>query len=137
MYANPFLTDYNNTEPYYIPLVKRPKITVASLTSDSELTLSYNRVVTGHDGFTLTATNGPVTLTYVTGDLTTTQVFSLSRAIDPSETVYLSYIPGNVVDLNGNPLKAFTDRLIQEGPSDFHHAYKFNDKRNSMYIGVM
>ena len=67
------------------------------------LTIEYTDNVTtgagGNGGLVITASGGPVTATYVSGNGTTRRTYNLSRAIGASETVTYAYTqPGNGVE---------------------------------------
>lgn len=68
------------------------------------LTRVFSEACNGHTGFTLTASDGPVTETYVSGEGTATFVSTLSREVSNTETVTQGYVAGNVEDLLGNDL---------------------------------
>lgn len=86
-----------------------PILLSATINADGdELTLVFDEPVTGNAGFTLAMTGGAATLAYSSGDGTTTLVFTTSRTIYALESGTLAYTPGDVEDLNGNPLAAFT-----------------------------
>lgn len=80
-----------------------------SISADgTQLFLAFDQNATGHSGFTVSASRGPVIATYLSGDGTDSHTFSLSRVIYSGERVTFSYAPGDVEDDNGNNLPAFS-----------------------------
>lgn len=66
----------------------------------------------GANGFALTPSGAAATLTYVSGDDSTSIVFTISRVIGSTETLTLAYTPGVIVDDSGNPLAAFSGAAV-------------------------
>lgn len=92
-----------------------PRPASASVDGDT-LTVTFSRPVggfSGASGFTLDASGGAATVTYTSGTGTTTIVFTVSREIDPGETVTMDYDPGtgNVAGTTGDlaEMAAFSD----------------------------
>lgn len=84
----------------YVPDFAAP--TLASATIDATgliLTLVFNEAVDGHAGFTLSSAGGR-TLTYTSGDGTTSKVFAISSAVTSDLSPTLNYTPGDVEDLS-------------------------------------
>jgi hypothetical protein len=80
----------------------------AGIAADGDtVTITLNRAVTGHTGFTLAPSGAAATLTYSSGDATDTLVFAASREIEYDETVTLS--GGGIQDAAGVVLASFTD----------------------------
>ncbi len=90
-----------------------PTVTAASFNVlGTQLTITFSEAVNGHTGFTITPTGGASTLTYLSGDGTTSKVYTLSRTVTFGETATLAYTPGNVTDLASNPLLAFSGTSV-------------------------
>lgn len=92
--------------------------TLDSATIDSSgvnWVFTLSETVVGHTGFTPTASGGAVTLSYLGGDGTSVLVFTGSRSIQFGETVTLDYAPGDVQDVPGNPLAAFSGVSVVNG----------------------
>lgn len=83
--------------------------------SGTALTLTFSETVTGHSGFSLTVNGAAASLTYSSGDGSTSKAFSISQTIEAGQTVLLSYIPGNVVDGASNALAGFSDAAVTNG----------------------
>lgn len=88
-------------------------ITIAA--SGTSITLVFSENVTGQTaGYSLTATDGAVTLSSPTGDGTPTHGYTLSRTIGSHETVTLSYDSGtgSSEDDDSNALASITDQAV-------------------------
>lgn len=86
-----------------------PVVLFATVTSSgNQIALEFSENVTGTTGFTLTASGGPVTVTYVSGSGGTSYVFSTSRPILPTETVTIAYAGGNILDTTSTALAPFS-----------------------------
>lgn len=74
-----------------------PEVTSAAIsTSGTQLTITFDKSVTGSTGFTSSGTNGSIGLTYVSGSGTNTLTYSTGRTVYSGETVTLNYASGNV-----------------------------------------
>ena len=99
-----------------------PLLTFASfLDGGVFLRLLFSKAVTygagGTTGFTLTASGGAATLTYVSGSGTTSLLYSISREILTSETATLDYVQptAGIQDLYGNDLSSFSGQSVSFG----------------------
>jgi len=82
-----------------------PSVTGASIgVTGNILAVTLSEPVNGHDGFTLNASGGVVSLTYDSGEGSSRLTYLLSRTVTSNETVTLDYTPGTVTDLVGNAL---------------------------------
>lgn len=88
-----------------------PELVSATVEEDGEtLTLVFDENVNvgtgGNGGFALTASGGAATLTYASGDGTTTLVYDISRVVEDDETLTLDYTQPNdgIEDDAGNDL---------------------------------
>jgi hypothetical protein len=88
--------------------VTAPTVLSATISSSGlNITIAFSEPVTGTAGFTLAMSGGAVTLTHASSAFSEA-TYSLSRTVYQGETGTLSYAPGNVQDLAGNPMLAFT-----------------------------
>lgn len=95
-----------------------PTLTTAAInTAGTTLTLTLSENVTGQNGWSLTATDGAVTLSSPGGDGTSSHTFSLSRTIGLHETVTASYdsASGNAVDAGGLEIADISDAAVTNG----------------------
>ena len=93
-----------------------PTLTGASIDSDGTTwTLEFSETVLGFLGFTADASGGAVSLSYLSGEGTNVVVFESDRAISFDEVVTLDYTPGDVEDVAGNAMEAFTDYEVVNG----------------------
>lgn len=67
-------------------------------TTGEILTVVFNKLVDGHDGYTIDPSGGAAGLTYSSGDGTATITFDIDRVILDAETVSLTYTPGDTVN---------------------------------------
>jgi hypothetical protein len=96
--------------------VTPPTVITASINAaGTQLTLVFSEVVTGHTGFALTASGGLSTLTYVSGDGSTSVVFSISRTIHTNEILTIDYTAGDVQDVAANLLVNFSGMAVTNG----------------------
>jgi len=119
--SNPVLVDayiVNGVSPqtrrYVYPQTNPTIVTSYTDTTGTLITIEADQDLDGHTGYSLSATGGAVTLTYVSGDYGTNSkagyvyVFSTSRTITQGEILTLSYTPGDVVGWdNGLSMNAF------------------------------
>lgn len=102
----------------YVPDFAAPTLTSATIDSTGlVLTLVFNEAVDGHAGFTLSSAGGR-TLTYTSGETTSTLVFAISSAVTTDLSPTLNYTPGDVEDLSPegpNALEAFSATAITNG----------------------
>lgn len=87
--------------------------TVSSVVIDSAgttLTITMDEAVTGNTGFTMTVDGVSNTLSSPGGSGTTI-TFTCELVYD-TQTVLLSYSPGNVVDASANALESFSDTAV-------------------------
>lgn len=96
-----------------------PELVSATVEEDGEtLTLVFDENVNvgtgGNGGFALTASGGAATLTYASGDGTTTLVYDISRVVEDDETLTLDYTqPGDgIEDDAGNDLANIEDEAV-------------------------
>lgn len=101
-----------------------PTVTSRTINSaGTQLSIGVSEAVTfgagGNGGFAVTLSGGAATLSYVSGDETSTLVYALSRVVAPGETGTLAYTqPGNgVEDLAGNDLATFSGQTITNNSS--------------------
>lgn len=92
------------------------KVKSAALASNgTSLTITFSRPATNSTGFTISPSGGAATLSYVSGDGTSTFVYSASRTIGSHETVTLAYSSGNIVDARSVALASFSDFQVTNG----------------------
>jgi hypothetical protein len=84
-------------------------VSAAIAANGTTLTLVFDQRLTAADwsGFGLVAFTSEE-VTYVSGDLSDTLVFTIARAISSSETVTVAYTPGVVENLTDDALAAFS-----------------------------
>lgn len=75
------------------------------------LTITFSEPVNGSSGFTVTGFSG-TTPTYSSGAGTSTLVYTLAPATTSGQSYFLSYSPGNVVDLTSVALAGFSGVTI-------------------------
>jgi hypothetical protein len=78
------------------------------------LTITHSEIVNNHTGYALGSAGGR-TISYVSGDGTTTKVFAPSSAITEDLSPVLNYTAGNVADAAGNLLATFADAAVVNG----------------------
>lgn len=131
MYFDPkLLVPYDS---YYLLKddVIRPKVIDIVLNPDNiTLIIAFSQNVSGNSGFSL---DPSISMSYISGNGTNMKVYELSRPLEDNETLYISYSAGNIVNIDGVPLCLFTNRLVKD--SLYKASYRFNDSKNSMYIG--
>lgn len=118
----------NNGSTVPTPDVTAPTITSASLGTDgTTLTLGADENCTGLVGFTLRRSAGSQIAVSALGLADDTWTGTAAQVFN-GETVVLDYAPGNVQDLAGNPLAAFTGMAVTNNstvsqPSSFDEDY--------------
>lgn len=108
-----------------------PTVSSAIVTTDvgdtaEIITLTFSKTVTGpttgNNGFTLSLSGGPTTVSYSSGEGGATRTFALGRRIDSSEVLTIAYSPGTVVaTINEQPLAAFSGTAVTNNSA--HSAY--------------
>jgi hypothetical protein len=102
----------------YVPDFTEPvrvSTTIAGAAGAQTITRVFSEPVAGHAGFTLTASGGALTETYVSGEGTTTFVSTPSRTVHAGETITEDYAPGDVEDLSAegpNGLVDYADAVV-------------------------
>jgi hypothetical protein len=101
------------------PDVTAPTLVSATLAENgTSLSLEFDEAVSagvgGGDDFTITPSGAAATLSYASGDGTSTRVYTASRALSSTETALLGYVqPGNgIQDAAGNDLASFSGVAI-------------------------
>lgn len=101
------------------PDVTAPTCTGATVdAAGTSITLAFSEAVEfgagGNGGFTVGLSGGACTLTYSSGDGTSSLVYTTSRTVQAGESGTVAYTqPGNgVQDATGNDLASFTGQLI-------------------------
>jgi hypothetical protein len=92
--------------------ITAPTVLSATISGNgSLLALEFSEPVTGSSGFTLSMSGGAATLAYESGS-GYSRVYTISRVVYLGETGDISYAPGDVEDLAGNVLEAFTGAVV-------------------------
>jgi len=89
------------------PVVSSKTIPAAGTTLIVVFSEAVKGFVAGANGFTVTSSSTPVTLSYSSGEGTDTVTFATSRTISIGETDTLTYTPGVITDIAGNSLAGF------------------------------
>lgn len=79
-------------------------------------TLTFTETVLGADGFSAEG-DAPVALSYLSGEGSNVLVYEGDAPVLPTETLTLDYSPGDVEDVPGNALEAFSGVSVGNGSS--------------------
>jgi hypothetical protein len=101
-----------------------PTFTSATIAANgTALTLGFSEPVdtTINTGFTLTASGGAATLTYASGTGTNSLIYTISRAIEQTETATIAYVqPGNgIEDVANNDLASFSGASVTNNSTQY------------------
>ena len=100
VYGDVFGADAADTTP---PIIN----SIRFIEGGTKFRINYSEPVDNYTGFTVDTG----TFSYESGDGSDSHVFT----VDSGEPTELSYTPGNVADLAGNALEAFSGRAIVTG----------------------
>lgn len=92
--------------------VPQPPTVSSAVCDATTLSVTFNAPVCGATGYTVSASGGALTLTYLKGAGTSTLVFTASRTIHASETLTLTYAPGTTASFSGTVLAAFSGQAV-------------------------
>lgn len=85
---------------------------VSATIVDDQLTLVFDEEVTGHEGFLVTIGGLDFNVTYVSGEGTTTLLFTADSGAGEGEVVTLDYTPGDVNSGAECPLAPIDDFAV-------------------------
>ena len=88
---------------------KQPPELLSATIDDDQVVFHFSEAVFGHDGLSLVVQGVPGNLTYVGGEGTVTLTFTSDVSAGTGDDVTADYVPGDIVDGDGDPLAAFTN----------------------------
>lgn len=129
-----------------------PAILSAAILANGNVAITFSETVLigagGSAGFSLSSPAGSVSLTYLSGNISTYLIYSASRIVSTTETgITLSYLqPGNgIEDASGNDLMSFSGVAVTNNstqnrvPSDIQlsNSLIYTTSGNNAVVGVL